>query len=85
MGAGGPRDLAGDGAYAAEVFSGVGGVGLGRGLSEGGGGCEEDEEDAHEGIVSERNLIRWDDLDGVSSGGEAVEDQVVVRDDLGSG
>src|SRR5258706_5645931 len=41
--AGCPCDLARNGAYAAEAFGGVGGVGLGRGLSQGGGGEEGEE------------------------------------------
>jgi hypothetical protein len=39
--AGGPRDILGDGAYAAEIFGGVGGLGLWGRLGE--GGCQKKE------------------------------------------
>ncbi len=49
--AGGPRDLLRDGTNAAEIFGGVGRLGLD--LRKGGGGCQEDEQGAHGEIVSE--------------------------------
>ena len=55
--AGSPGDFLRDGAYAAEIFCDAGEAGLRGGLSEGGSGCEEEEQGSHGGIVSDAGGI----------------------------
>jgi hypothetical protein len=48
-GPGGPSDVSRDGAHAAEIFCGVGALGLASGLGQGSAGDEQDQQGAHGG------------------------------------
>ncbi len=54
---GGPGDLPGDGADAAKIFRGVGGLSLARGLGEGGGCKKQSEEDREQGLHARKSRI----------------------------
>jgi len=55
--AGSPCDVMRDGAYAAEIFGGVGGMSFRSGLGQGGGGSQENQQSAHGGLSQKMGAV----------------------------